>query len=178
MATSIKLKTRILLALLLIGMVGSVFTGSHLSRIEQFNQAAATGGKVDAKTYPFEAKYATAYWLAKQGRYQDAIQLFGQLLEMGSTPENIAAVHYNLGNIFMIRGLLVNHNGSTVQDEAEYLLNQARLAFTQSLKQDQSHMDVKYNLDWVLSLLPDAPGPEELDEKLGIVMGNMPTGLP
>lgn len=73
---------------------------------------------------------------------------------------------------------MVNHNGDEVKDEAEYLLNQARLAFEQSLRLDDGHLDARHNLDRVLSLLPADPGTPEEQEKLGIIMGNIPTGLP
>jgi mxaK protein len=178
MATSINAKSRLLTVLLAVGMAGVLYTGAKVHSIEQFNQAALRGGQPDPKAYPYEAKFAAAYWLAKQGRYQDATQLYGQLLEAKGRPDQTAAVQYNLGNIFMIRGLMVNHNGDTVKDEAEYLLNQARLAFQQSLRLDSSHMDVRHHLDWVLSMLPAEPNQEEKQDKMGIVMGNIPTGLP
>lgn len=178
MATSVTVKNRLLLASFAIGMAGVLYTGTKVYEIEQFNQAALNGGRPDSKSYPYEARFAAAYWLAKQGRYQDATQLYGQLLETKGAPDQTAAVQYNLGNIFMMRGLMVNHNGETVKDEAEYLLNQARLAFQQSLRLDNSHMDVRYHLDWVLSMLPAEPSQEEKQDKMGIVMGNIPTGLP
>lgn len=178
MATSVIGKNKLLLALLALGMAGVLYTGAKIHKIEQFNLAALTGGQPNPKAYPYEAKFAAAYWLAKQGRYQDAAQLYGQLLETKGTPDQVAAVQYNLGSLFMIRGLMVNHNGETVKDESEYLLNQARLAFQQSLRLDSSHMDVRYHLDWVLSMLPAEPGQEEKQDKMGIVMGNIPTGLP
>lgn len=178
MATSVIAKNKLLIALFAVSMAGVLYTGAKIHDIEQFNQAALSGGQPDPKAYPYEAKFAAAYWLAKQGRYQDAAHLYGQLLETKGTPDQVAAVQYNLGNLFMVRGLMVNHNGETVRDEAEYLLNQARLAFQQSLRLDSSHMDVRYHLDWVLAMLPAEPGQEEKQDKMGIVMGNIPTGLP
>lgn len=178
MAASVKAKNRILVAMLVTGLVGAILVGKQVSDIEQFNQMVLTGQKPAGSNYPFEAKYAAAYALATQGRYQDATQLFSQLMESRGTPSQIAAVQYNLGNIFMVRGLMVNHNGDTVKDEAEYLLNQARLAYEQSLRLDNSHLDARHNLDRVLSMLPENPNAQDEQDKLGIVMGNIPTGLP
>jgi len=178
MAASVKAKNRVLVAMLVTGLVGAILVGKQVSDIEQFNQMVLAGQKPASSNYPFEAKYAAAYALATQGRYQDATQLFSQLMESRGTPSQIAAVQYNLGNIFMVRGLMVNHNGDTVKDEAEYLLNQARLAYEQSLRLDNSHLDARHNLDRVLSMLPENPNAQDEQDKLGIVMGNIPTGLP
>lgn len=176
-------KNKLLVALLLIGIAGTLATGNHLYTIEQFNKAAAANGKVNADDFKFEAKYATAYQLAKNGRYQDASQLFGQLMEMQGTKSQISAVQYNLGNIFLMRGLLVNHNAnegenSEVKDDAEYLINQAKMAYQQSLRLDNRYIDARYNLDRVLRLLPENPIAKDDQDQLGIVMGNIPSGLP
>ena len=175
---STRAKTHLFIFMLVLGMSGAMLTGKKMTEIERFNQAVLAGQKTSTSDYPFEARYAAAYGLASKGRYQDATQLFNQLMESRGTPEQMAAVQYNLGNIFMLRGLMVNHNGEEVKDEAEYLLNQARLAFEQSLRLDNRHLDARHNLDRVLSLLPANPGTPEEQEKLGIIMGNIPTGLP
>ncbi len=176
-------KNRILVGLLLIGMAGTFSTGQHLYTIEQFNKAVSTSGKVNNDDFKFEAKYATAYQLAKNGRFQDASQLFSQLMEMQGSKSQISAVQYNLGNIFLMRGLLVNRNANEggngqVKDEAEYLINQAKMAYQQSLRLDNQHIDARYNLDRVLRLLPENPIAKDDQDQLGIVMGNIPSGLP
>ena len=178
MATSVKAKNRVLLLILTVGIIGSIATGKQLYKVEQFNNAVQTGAKPPADDFKFEAKYASAYQLANNGRYQDATQLFGQLMEMPANKQQLAAVQYDLGNLFLIRGLLVSRNGGEVKDEAEYLINQAKMAYKQSLRLDNSHMDVRYNLDRVLRLLPENPTNTDEQEELGIVMGNIPTGLP
>ena len=178
MATSVIVKNQILIALLATGLVGTIYVGKQLTLIEQFNNAVLSGGHPANTDYKFEAKYAAAYAFAKNGRYQDATQLFGQLMESKGTPTQISAVQYNLGNIYLIRGLMVNRNGATVKDEAEYLLNQARLAYQQSLRLDNNHLDARHNLDRVLAMLPENSVAKDEQDKLGIVMGNIPTGLP
>ena len=178
MATSVKAKNRALVLMLGIGILGAMLTGKHLYAIEQFNKAVQSGGKPSNADFKFEAKYAAAYGLARSGRYQDATQLFGQLMESHGSASQISAVQYNLGNIFLIRGLMVHRNNGVVKDEAEYLINQARMAYQQSLRLDNSHMDARYNLDRALSLLPENPVAHDDQDKLGIVMGNIPTGLP
>ena len=183
---TVKAKNRSLVLGLISGMLGMLIIGNNLFKMDQFNQVIVSNGMVTKEyesDFKFETKYAAAYQLAKLGRYQDASQLFGQLLEMPGTKKQLAAVHYNLGNIFLLRGLLVNRNANEnslgkVQDEAEYLVNQARLAYQQSLRLDHTKVDVKHNLDRVLRLLPETPGNQNEQEELGIVMGNIPSGLP
>ena len=169
--------------MLVLGIGGTLVVGKHLYDIEQFNKAVTSNSNVSNDSYKFEAKFANAYQLARNGRFQDASQLFGQLMEMPATKTQRSAVQYNLGNIFLMRGLMVNHNASEggngkVKDEAEYLINQAKLAYQQSLRLNPYFMDAKYNLDRVLRLLPENSVAKNDQDELGIVMGNIPSGLP
>ncbi len=78
-----------------------------------------------------------------------------------------------------LRGLAINGNNMTVKAEAEYLVRQAKTAYINSLKLDNSHWDAKHNLDRVLGMLPSTPTPGVGDgEKAGLIMGNVPVGLP
>lgn len=178
MATSVNVKNKLLVIGLVAGLIATMFFAKRVWEIEQFNQAATSGAALQDTRYKFEAKYANAYSLAKIGRYQDATLLFNQLLETKASPSQVSAVQYNLGNIYLIRGLRVTHNGEAVKDEAQFLLNQARLAYQKSLQLDNQHLDARHNLDRVLSMLPDYPDGEGDKDKLGVVMGSIPTGLP
>jgi len=126
----------------------------------------------------FEARFATAYWLANNERYREATLLFTQLLPDADATQR-SAIQYNLGNIFFRRGLAINGTNMTVKDEAEYLLRQAKSAYVQSLKHDNSFWDARHNLDRVLTMLPATPTPGvgESDTP-GLIMGNIPVGLP
>lgn len=169
---------KLALLMFFVGLVGTTLAGYRLYQIETFNQVILHDSKPPFNDYIFETKYAAAYSLASNGRYQDAAQLFGQLLEMDINNQKRAAVQYNLGNIFLTRGLLVHQNGAEVRDNAEYLFNQARIAYKQSLSLDNQHIDVKYNYDRVLRLLPKGSHNRDENEELGIVTESLPTGLP
>lgn len=176
-------KNKILVAMLILGILGALVMGKQLYAIEQFNKAVIVNSKVNNDMFKFQAKFANAYRFAKNGRYQDASQLFGQLMEMPATPTQISAVQYNLGNIFLKRGLMVSYNAnadgtSKVNDEAEYLINQAKMAYQQSLRLNNQFIDARYNLDRVLRLLPSNSIAKNDQDELGIVMGNIPSGLP
>jgi mxaK protein len=177
-ATRLKMKNRVLLAALAIGIAGAAYQAFELREIATFNRAVATGKSPSGETQRFEARFSAAYWLAREGRYQDSTQLLTQLVEADSDPQRQASVQYNLGNIFFLRGLMVNRNGDEVRDEAEYLLTQAKIAYQQSLRFDNTPMDARHNLDRVLRMLPENAGAQDEQDQLGIVMGNIPTGLP
>ena len=90
-----------------------------------------------------------------------------------------SAVQYNLGNIFLLRANALGGRGATIQQEAEYLLLQAKTAYVASLKLDNSQWDAKHNLDRLLGLLPSTPTPGVGEgDKAGLIMGNVPVGLP
>lgn len=178
MALSAKKLTAILLVTAIASAVGAAWEAYRIHQIENFNHAIVSGKTPTTDTQSFEAKFANAYWLAKGARYQDSTLLFLQLLER-STPVQKSAVQYNLGNIFFLRGLIINGRDMTVRNEAVYLITQAKNAYIASLKLDNTFWDARHNLDRILMILPDdaSPGVGDSDSP-GLIMGNIPVGLP
>jgi len=178
MALSAKKLTVFLLVLAGASAIGAAWEAYRIQQIVTFNRAIVNGKTPITDTQSFEAKYATAYWLAKGGRYQDSTLLFLQLLERGTTVQK-SAVQFNLGNIFFLRGLIINGQDMTVRNEAVYLFTQAKTAYIQSLKLDNSFWDARHNLDRILIMMPenDSPGVGDSDSP-GLIMGNIPVGLP
>lgn len=178
MALSARKLTLLLLATTIAAAAGAAWQYSRIRQVEHFNAAVQAGKTPVTDTQTYQAKFSAAYWLAKGGRYQDATLLFLQLTESG-TPTQRAAVQYNLGNIFFLRGLAINGRDLTVRDEAVYLMTQAKTAYIQSLRLDSTHWDARHNLDRVLTMLPSEPTPGvgESDSP-GLIMGNIPVGLP
>jgi tetratricopeptide (TPR) repeat protein len=156
----------------------AIYNFSRMQQIAAFNEAISEGKPPKSDLQSFEAKFATAFWLAKNERYKEATLLFNKALNAAST-EQKAAIHYNLGNIFFLRGLIINGTSMTVRDEAEYLLRQAKTAYVQSLRFDNSNWGARHNLDRLLTMLPATPTPGvgESDTP-GLIMGNIPVGLP
>lgn len=156
----------------------AIYNFSRMQQIAAFNEAISAGKPPKSDLQSFEAKFSTAFWLAKNERYKEAILLFNKALN-GATTEQKAAIHYNLGNIFFLRGLIINGTSMTVRDEAEYLLRQAKTAYLQSLRFDNSNWGARHNLDRLLTMLPATPTPGvgESDTP-GLIMGNIPVGLP
>ncbi|HAF00492.1 MAG TPA: hypothetical protein DCO68_02365 [Methylophilaceae bacterium] len=168
----------LLIATAVTSALASIYTFQRIHQIEAFNQAVLAGKTPDTDKESFEAKFATALYLAKKERYKEATLLFTQLLPKGNNLQK-SAVQYNIGNMFFLRGLAINGTSMTVRNEAEYLIRQAKTAYQSSLKFDNSHWDARHNLDRLLTMLPGTPTPGvgESDTP-GLIMGNIPVGLP
>ena len=173
--------TKITWLLILISIISAVSTGYFYNRTKQidaFNLAVSSGKPPQTDLQSFEAKFSTAYWLASNERYKEATLLFNKALNNANTTQK-SAIQYNLGNIFFRRGLIINGANMTVRDEAEYLFRQAKTAYQQSLRLDNSFWDARHNLDRILTMLPGTPTPGvgESDTP-GLIMGSIPVGLP
>lgn len=175
---NVKVLSCLFISTALLASAAAIYYVNRIQQIDAFNTAISNGKQPKTDMQSFEAKFATAYWLAKNERYKEATLLFNKALN-GATIEQKAAIQYNLGNIFFRRGLAIAGTNMTVHDEAEYLLNQAKKAYQLSLRQDNSNWRARHNLDRLLTMLPEnpAPGAGEGDSP-GLIMGNIPVGLP
>jgi mxaK protein len=162
----------------LICLAGSIFTYKRIQEIDVFNAAILAGKTPDSDKESFEAKFATALYLAKKERFKEATLLFTALIPKANKSQKVA-LHYNIGNIFLLRANAMGGRGASIAQETEYLLVQSKTAYIASLKIDNTQWDAKHNLDRVLGLLPETPTPGVGDgEKAGLIMGNVPVGLP
>ena len=165
----------------IIALTSGIWASSEYNRLRQinaFNQAVKLGKSPATDRQSYEAKFATALWLAKMGRFKDASLLFLQIAELGNASQR-SAVQYNMGNIFLLRALAIDGINLTVKPEAEYLMRQARTSYQQSLRLDSDHWDARHNLDRVDGMIPETPTPGVGgDDKPGIIMGGIPVGLP
>ncbi len=170
--------TWLLIVVAIISAFSSVYSYNRIKQIDAFNLAVSTGKPPETDLQSFEAKFATAFWLAKNERYKEATLLFTKAINTANTSQK-AAIQYNLGNIFFRRGLIINGANMTVRDEAEYLFRQAKTAYQQSLRLDNSYWDARHNMDRILTMLPGTPTPGvgESDTP-GLIMGSIPVGLP
>lgn len=184
MALGLKLLTVKKLAwlLVIVGLLSALGIAHQVNRLNQingFNQAVTTGNPPATDKLSYEAKYAQAYWLAKKEYFKEATKLFTGLTQT-STPSNRAAVFHNIGNMFFLKALRIDSgNDPRARDEAEYLLTEAKVSYKNAVKLDNSNWGTRRNLDRVLSLLPEVPTPGVSDsDSPGIIMGNIPVGLP
>jgi tetratricopeptide (TPR) repeat protein len=170
--------TWLLLIIAALAAASAVYSYKRIQQIAAFNLAVSAGKPPKTDLQSFEAKFSTAFWLAKNERYKEATLLFNKALNNANN-EQKAAIQYNLGNIFFRRGLAINGESMTVRDEAEYLFRQAKTAYQLSLRLDNSNWGARHNLDRLLTMLPGTPTPGvgESDTP-GLIMGNIPVGLP
>jgi mxaK protein len=176
---TVKKLTWLLVIVALLSAIGIAYQINRLNQINDFNQAVTTGVPPETDKLSYEAKYAQAYWLAKKEYYKEATKLFTGLTQT-STPSNRAAVFHNIGNMFFLKALRIDAgNDPRARDEAEYLLTEAKVSYKNAVKLDNSNWGTRRNLDRVLSLLPEVPTPGVSDsDSPGIIMGNIPVGLP
>jgi len=118
----------------------------YLYKTQQFNEQILKGESPSSFEQSFEARFSVAYWLAKKGMYKESTILFNNLL-IEANKDQESAVQYNIGNIFFLRGLLINGTSMNVRPEAEYLLRQAKKSYIQSIKANNKHWDTRHNLD-------------------------------
>jgi len=176
---SVKKLTLLLVVIATLASLAIAYEVNRIRQIYAFNRAVSTGKNPQTDKQSFEAKYATAYWLAKNERFKESTLLFSQLTQKGM-PAQRAAVQHNIGNMFFLKALQVSGgNDPKVRDEVEYLLMQAHSSYKQALKQDNNNWGTRRNLDRVITLLPEnpTPGVGESDSP-GLIMGNIPNGLP
>lgn len=179
MALSVK---KLIIGLIVIAVAATaaiLYTWQRIEQADAFNQAILSAKTPLTDLQSFEAKYAVAYWLAKHERYKEATLLFAKLID-GSTPTQRAAILHNIGNIFFLKAIQVTGgNDNSTRDEVEYLLTQAASSYKNALKADNSHWGTRRNYDRVMSLLPEKPTPGVGEsENPGLIMGNIPNGLP
>lgn len=159
--------------------VSMAYSWQRIQQVEAFNQAIATAKSPQTDQQSFEAKYAVAYWLGKNERYKESTLLFTKLIEQANASQRAAILH-NVGNMFFMRAIqMTGGNDNSTRDEIEYLLSQAANSYKSALKADNSNWGTRRNYDRVLGLLPEKPTPGvgESDNP-GLIMGNIPNGLP
>ena len=82
---SVKKLTIILSGLALLSAAGAAYEMKRIKEIRNFNQAVLKAESPKTDRQSFEAKFATAYWLASNERYKESTLLFTQLLPDADT---------------------------------------------------------------------------------------------
>jgi mxaK protein len=169
----------LLMLIAALSAIAAIYSFNRMQKIEAFNQAVTIGKTPQTDIQSFEAKYSAAYWLAQKEYFKEATLLLTQLSQKGN-PSQRAAVYHDIGNIFFLKALQIGgSNTVNERDETEYMLVQAHGAYKQALKLDNNNWGTRRNLDRVITLLPETPTPGvgESDSP-GLIMGNIPVGLP
>ena len=77
---TVKKLTWFLVFLSVASLLASMYTFNRIRQIDAFNLAVSTGKTPATDKQSFEAKFATALYLAKKERYKEATLLFTQAL--------------------------------------------------------------------------------------------------
>ncbi|MEY3746827.1 MAG: hypothetical protein RL194_286, partial [Pseudomonadota bacterium] len=97
MALSAKKLTWALALVAVASALTAAYAWNRMDQITAFNRAVLSAKTPDTDRQSYEAKFATAYWLAKNERFKEATILFLQLAEVGDNNQR-SAVQHNLGN--------------------------------------------------------------------------------
>ena len=126
--------------------VGAGYEINRIMQIQAFNEAILNAKSPKTDMQSFEAKFATAYWLAKNERYKESTLLYTHLLEHANNKQK-EAIQHNLATIFFRRGLALNGTNMKVGKETEYLLRQAKNLYQQAVRLDNTHWDALIDID-------------------------------
>ena len=81
------------------------FSSYELYKIDKFNETLKKCEAPQQFEQGYEARFSTAFQIAKKGHFKEATILFNNLSKEG-TDDQKSAVYYNIGNIYFKRGLL------------------------------------------------------------------------
>jgi mxaK protein len=130
-------------ALLAVGKV------MELMRAERVNAAVASTSTVDS-SMP-EALFARAKALSAAGDYEAALQTYKKLMR-SDRADIRRPVLYNLGNLHLRQAL---KNGPSGAPESLPLIELAKQAYRDLLRDDPGDWDARYNLERALRLAPE-----------------------
>lgn len=173
----------VLVLFLLAGLAGTSYEAYQYQKIQRINTTLQSGQVLKDDKYPLHSKLSAAYFQGSKDDYKHAVQSFGQALEIQSKSGNLDVVlqgriQYNIGTNLFLFGLTRNFNeDGSLNEEAKYSLNQAKVAFEQSLRLNPEDRRAKFNLSLLNSVTPNNMKNAPKDQS-GVELSNLPIGLP
>lgn len=180
-------KNLLLILLVLVGLAGTIYEIIQTKKIDKVNHAIRLSAVINDEAYPFHKKFTDAYQQGKTGNFKQAVQGFGQTLEIAKKSDKHSFevsqalksnIHYNIANNLFRSGLqrLVAADGA-IQQEAKFDYLQAKSAYEQALKLDPTSRAAKFNLSLLLGVIPGNIKTIAQDPS-GMEISNLPQGLP
>ncbi len=126
----------------------------HRGRIEAERLAAVQAGRAAVVT-PDDGPRVRLAWanrLLRRQRYEDALAVFGALLE-SAPPSVLPWVYYDLGNLYLRRAR--DQVARSEFDEAMPLVALAKQSYRRALSLESGLWAARYNLEAALRLLPE-----------------------
>jgi mxaK protein len=145
--------------LLLLSVAALGYYGWRWLGVARYNAALIRGdlsaaGQGDRPHHAF----ALAYAFDREGRLQDALNLYHRLATSGP-PGLAGAARYNLANGYLRQALALD--GAETRDLMLPLAELAKTAYREHLRENSDDWAAKYNLERALQLLPDPREPEQ-----------------
>jgi mxaK protein len=157
MALATRRRTRVVIAVLALALLGAIVDGVRWWRAERWNDAIATGRlpTTPAAGLPEEVRFAQAAAQAASGAEEGALHAYRAL--QSSTAIGQAA-RYNGANVLMRQAFRVRATDQPGQ--AIPLIELAKEGYREILRNDPAQWDARYNLERAQRLLPD---PDDAD---------------
>lgn len=181
-------KGGLLKALLAVGVVGCVISGSLLYSKMRINATidrlrAGSDVEVDPASAAPAVLDARAAYLLRRNRIDEAQPLLDEAGERADAAVNVRML-YNMANARLRAAIKAIEQGN--YDKAIPLVTLAKAEYRSALRLDPEHWDAKYNLDVAMRLVRDLPQavgededkPLETPEKLWTDLPGAPKGLP
>lgn len=185
MGLATRRRTRLVLALLALALAALLFDAAALWRAARVNAQIEAGTPLaDAPGQPPELRFAQAHALAQAHAASAARDAaLNRYRALQSDPRVGAAARYNSANLLLRQALEVR--ATTQPGQAIALIELAKEAYREVLREDPAHWDARYNLERAQRLLPDPdedePGPlgqERNRERAVTTMRGYAPGLP
>lgn len=180
-------KNLLLILVLFVGLAGTVYEAYQTNKISKVNHALRFGEAINDESYLFHKKFTDAFHQGKTGNFKQAVQGFGQALEIAKKPDENSFevspalksnIHFNIANNLFRSGLqrLVTADG-VIQEDAKFDYLQAKSSYEQALKLDPTSRAAKFNLSLLLGVIPSNIKTVPQDPS-GMEISNLPQGLP
>jgi mxaK protein len=176
--------TRTVLVLLALLAGAAAVDFWRLVRAQRINALieAGTGEGADDAGAPPQLRFAQAYAQAASGATETALNRYGAL---HGDPAVGRAARYNGGNLLMRQAIAMRASAGTQPGQALALVELAKEAYREVLRQDAHDWDARYNLERAQRLVPDPetsdedpPEPKRSAERAATTMRGYSPGLP
>lgn len=157
MALATRGRTRAVLFILALALLGAIVDGARWWRAERWNEAIASGRLPAAGDagLPVEVRFAQAAAQAASGAEEAALHAYRALQSPGPIGQ---AARYNSANLLMRQAARVR--ATEQPGQAIPLIELAKESYREVLRNDPAQWDARYNLERAQRLLPD---PDEAD---------------
>lgn len=162
-----KKSTRRIMLIAALALAGAaVVDGYRLMAARNANRLINSQDEISSEDARPNVAFAAAWRIGQQGEYVRALTLYKRIAQktQGASPEVQLAARYNSANLHFREALrLRSTGGNTAEQQSMPLLELAKQAYRDVLREDPQHWDARYNLERALRLAPEG---EDADEPL------------